>query len=118
MISSIAIIEKEQAFATSSLDCCVHIWSLKNFVKLGSLILAQSNNLWKLNIDKSEKEQQKNEFSISVLKSINKYDENGGNNNKRSNAKDHKQETLSFARKIIKRGKLLRENNWQKDEYE
>ncbi|MFO0131655.1 MAG: WD40 repeat domain-containing protein [bacterium] len=40
VISSIAIIENEKAFATSSFDCCVHIWSIVSFNKLGSLILA------------------------------------------------------------------------------
>jgi hypothetical protein len=46
LVSSIAVLQKEKAFATSSFDCCVHIWSLVNYNKLGSLILAQSNNLW------------------------------------------------------------------------
>lgn len=62
------MIEKEKAFATSSFDCCVHIWSLTNYNKLGSLILAQSNHLWQLKIDKSEQEKQKLDFATNILK--------------------------------------------------
>lgn len=40
LISSIEVIKDKDAFATSSFDCCVHIWCLKTFNKLGSLILA------------------------------------------------------------------------------
>jgi hypothetical protein len=69
-ITSISILEKEKAFATSSFDCCVHIWSLTNYQKLGSLVLSQQNSLWNLKIDKQPKEDLKISYAKEVLNKI------------------------------------------------
>lgn len=49
-ITSIELIQENEAFITSSFDCCCHIWSMKNGEKLGSLLLGGDPN-WKLDFD-------------------------------------------------------------------
>jgi hypothetical protein len=38
-ITSIEVVEEYDIFATSSFDCCCHIYSFRNLSKIGSLIL-------------------------------------------------------------------------------
>jgi hypothetical protein len=38
-ITSIEVVEEYDIFATSSFDCCCHIYSFKTLSKIGSLIL-------------------------------------------------------------------------------
>ena len=51
-ITSIEIIQENQAFATSSFDCCCHIWKISNGTKIGSLLLGGDVN-WKLEFNLS-----------------------------------------------------------------
>jgi hypothetical protein len=46
-ITSIELIRENEAFITTSFDCCCHIWSLVNGEKLGSLLLGGDMG-WKL----------------------------------------------------------------------
>lgn len=43
-ITHIEVIGQYQSFATSSFDCCCTIWSLKNYRKIGSLIIGGDRN--------------------------------------------------------------------------
>lgn len=49
-ITSIELVDENNAFATSSFDCCCHIWSLKDGKKIGSLLLGGDTN-WNLKFD-------------------------------------------------------------------
>lgn len=44
-------------FATSSFDCCCHLWSFTDFKKMGSLILGHDmmNNNWQLKVDEEKR---------------------------------------------------------------
>ncbi len=46
-ITSIELIEENEAFITASFDCCCHIWNINNGEKVGSLLLGGDLN-WKL----------------------------------------------------------------------
>jgi WD40 repeat protein len=46
-ITSIELINENDAFITASFDCCCHIWSITTGQKLGSLLLGGDIN-WKL----------------------------------------------------------------------
>lgn len=49
-ITSIELIKENEAFITSSFDCCCHIWKIADGTKIGSLLLGGDVN-WKLNFD-------------------------------------------------------------------
>ena len=49
-ITSIEIIKENEAFVTSSFDCCCYIWKIEDGVKIGSLLLGGDVN-WKLSFD-------------------------------------------------------------------
>jgi len=53
-ITHIEVLGKYQSFATSSFDCCCYIWSLKNFKKIGSLIIGGDRN-WGLQFNLVER---------------------------------------------------------------
>ncbi len=40
-ITGIEVVEKYDIIATSSFDCCCHIYSFRNLSKIGSLILGK-----------------------------------------------------------------------------
>lgn len=53
-ITHIEVLGKYQSFATSSFDCCCHVWSLKNFKRIGSLIIGGDRN-WGLQFNLEER---------------------------------------------------------------
>ena len=59
-ITWIEIMVDQNAFATSSFDCQVHLWSITTFEKIGSLILGHEslNNNWQFRINEEERKQQ------------------------------------------------------------
>lgn len=70
-ITHIEVIGKYQSFATSSFDCCCHIWSLKNFKKIGSLIIGGDRN-WGLEFNLQERKKSAVEEAKGLLGMINK----------------------------------------------
>ena len=49
-ITSIELIKENNAFITSSFDCCCHIWSIEDGSKIGSLLLG-GDPKWGLNFN-------------------------------------------------------------------
>lgn len=70
-ITSIELIEENQAFITSSFDCCCHIWSLKNGEKIGSLLLGGDIN-WKLEFNMSQRNAEAKKEAQNLLARIGK----------------------------------------------
>ncbi len=56
-ITCIQLIEENEAFITSSFDCCCHIWSIKNGEKLGSLLLGGDMH-WKLKFNMERRKEE------------------------------------------------------------
>jgi WD40 repeat protein len=56
-ITSIELIEENEAFITSSFDCCCHIWSIKTGSKIGSLLLGGDPN-WRLVFDMNQRKEE------------------------------------------------------------
>jgi len=53
-ITSIEVMEEDEAFATSSFDCCCYIWNNQGN-KMGSLMIAQDKN-WNLHLNVEKRE--------------------------------------------------------------
>ena len=49
-ITSIELVSENNAFITSSFDCCCHIWSIDDGKKIGSLLLGGDPN-WNIKFD-------------------------------------------------------------------
>lgn len=64
-------------FATSSFDCCCHIWSFADYKKMGSLILGHEmmNNNWQLRVDEDKRKNEAVDYMKKLKKRLdNKYE--------------------------------------------
>ena len=70
-ITCIELIEENQAFITSSFDCCCYIWNINNGEKIGSLLLGGDPN-WKINFNLDGRKNQAHKEAEGLLERITK----------------------------------------------
>ena len=76
-ITWIEVIKKYGAFATSSFDCCCHIWSFNDLEKkIGSLILGFMDKNWNFQVDEMKFKEDNMKEANQLLKDVEnlKYD--------------------------------------------
>lgn len=70
-ITSIELIEENEAFITSSFDCCCYLWSLKNSQKIGSLLLGGDIH-WNLRFNMDQRNMEAKKEAEELLGRIGK----------------------------------------------
>ncbi|KAL4445040.1 hypothetical protein ABPG74_018768 [Tetrahymena malaccensis] len=89
-ITWIEILKEYNMFATSSFDCCCHLWSFNDYKKMGSLILGHDimNNNWQLKVDEEKRKVDAQNYMEKLKKKLNKDDFQSDDDEKNSQKQD------------------------------
>lgn len=103
-ITSIDVIPKYRAYATSSYDCCAYIWSLTENKRLGALYLGKKDPKWSFIID--EEKRKKEEFRFAKARLIELEEEKIQQEKDKNTLKrkfDSKTETIKNYREVTQK---------------
>lgn len=70
-ITCIELIVENDAFITSSFDCCCHVWNIETGEKLGSLLLGGDPN-WRIVFNLEQRKQESRKEAEELLERIGK----------------------------------------------
>lgn len=113
-ITCIELIAENDAFITSSFDCCCHIWSIQSGEKLGSLLLGGDPN-WKIVFNLEQRRQESRKEAEELLQRIGKrkisYFVEGATEEEQREMQIMKQNVLKGARDLLENQKKVTDKN-------